>query len=372
MSVKDVWIVQICHGYESPFMDCARQYASLFKGPRFKVATVYLTGKASDAVVDGTDCDEVHFLEFDSADLYGLKLKAIAAVRRLVSQRPYQLCVAHRYKSIYVALLASRLPVLAVNHAFGVYAKRARRLFMRMFRHRLLLVGVSQAIRDDIRRCFPRWPQQQIETVYNRIDVDAYLAGQFGRNEARAQLGVNPEAWVVASVGRVHPKKDPLTLIRAFAAALPDLPENALLLFLGDGELMDDARTLAALLGVADRMLMPGYVSQAWRYFKAFDLFVLATRREPFGMVLLEAMTAGVPVLCTDCGGAREVVEGVGTLFRHRDVQGLAGLLVEHARSDVETADEMLARVRSCFSDDAIRNAFWGLPWMQQFAGRSR
>lgn len=366
MGEQEVWVIQICHGYASPFMDCARQYAALFKDSRFKVATVYLTGKACQKVEAGTDCDEVHFLEFSSADLSGLKLKAIAAVRRLLAARPYQLCVAHRYKSVHVALLAGRLPVVAVSHAFGVYSKLPRRLFVRVFQRRLLLLGVSKAIRDDMRSCLPGWPHDRIEVLYNRIDVDAYLAGQLDRQSARAELGLDDDAWVVGTVGRVHPKKDPLTLVKAFASALPALPNNAQLVFIGDGEKMDDVLALAQQLGVADRVRMLGYISHAWRYFKIFDLFVLATRREPFGMVLLEAMTAGVPIICTDCGGSKEVVEGIGTLFRHRDAEGLARLLRDHSAPDIDLAEQMHDRLRTCYSDDAVRKAFWDLPWMRK------
>lgn len=58
-----------------------------------------------------------------------------------------------------------------------------------------------------------------------------------------------------------------------------------------------------------------GHVRHGRRYFKAFDLFALTSDHEPFGMVLLEAIAAKVPVVCTDCGGGREVVEGVGRYF---------------------------------------------------------
>ena len=347
-------------------MDCARQYAALFKGTRFKVATVYLTGEASEKVVAGTDCDEVHFLQLGSADLSGLKLKAIAAVRRIIAARPYELCVAHRYKSLYVALLSSGLPVIGISHAFGVYSKPMRRLFVRSFRRRVLLLGVSRAIRDDMRRHLSSWPHDQVETLYNRIDVEKYVSGQLEREVARAELGLDSDAWIVGSVGRVHPKKDPLTLIRAFALALPGLPDKAQLVFVGDGEMMEQARSLAKELDIAERVSLLGYRANAWRYFKAFDLFVLATRREPFGMVLLEAMAAGVPIICTDCGGAREVVEGVGTLFRYRDAEGLARLLCAHETPSQTLVDRMHDRLRDCFSDGAVRRAFWQLPWIRR------
>ena len=50
MGAGQQWILQFCHGYDGPFLDCARQYAALFAGTRYKVCTVYLTGAPSAEV----------------------------------------------------------------------------------------------------------------------------------------------------------------------------------------------------------------------------------------------------------------------------------------------------------------------------------
>lgn len=59
-------VLQFCHGYDGPFLDCARQYASLFSGSGYKVTTVFLTGAADPQVAAGCASDEVIFLEFSS------------------------------------------------------------------------------------------------------------------------------------------------------------------------------------------------------------------------------------------------------------------------------------------------------------------
>ena len=73
-SVDEQWILQFCHGYDGPFLDCARQYAVLFAGAPYKVCTVYLTGEPSEEVVQGSASDEVIFLACKSKDVRGLKL----------------------------------------------------------------------------------------------------------------------------------------------------------------------------------------------------------------------------------------------------------------------------------------------------------
>ncbi|MBN0387259.1 glycosyltransferase, partial [Pseudomonas aeruginosa] len=94
--------------------------------------------------------------------------------------------------------------------------------------------------------------------------------------------------------------------LRGFAAALPRLPQNSLLAILGSGRLEEQLKDLACELGIGERVLFLGQVEEARRYFKAFDAFALSSDHEPFGMVLLEAMVAGVPLIATACGGARE------------------------------------------------------------------
>ena len=80
-------VLQFCHGYDGPFLDCARQYASLFAGTGYKVTTVFLTGAADPDVAAGCASDEVIFMEFSSKAIRGLKLGAIARLRKIAASR---------------------------------------------------------------------------------------------------------------------------------------------------------------------------------------------------------------------------------------------------------------------------------------------
>lgn len=359
MSSSEPRVLQFCHGYDGPFLDCARQYAVLFEGTPYKVTTVYLTGEPSEAVVQGSASDEVIFLGQSSRDVRGLKLGAIRAIRKIVAGRDFRFCIAHRFKPIYIALLGTSLPVIGVHHAFGDYQRLSRRLFANFFRKRLALLGVSNAVRDDMRRCLPDWPAERIETLYNRIDIAAVQAGLKSREEAREALGLPQDAWVVGNVGRLHPDKDQATLIRGFAEALPQLPTGSLLAIMGSGRLEASLKALAEQLGVTAQVHFLGQVPEGRRYFRAFDLFVLSSDHEPFGMVLLEAMAAEVPVVSSDNGGACEVVQGAGRLFRYPNSSMLSAMLIESAQSP---SSAITARLEQEFSDSAAKRRFWALP----------
>lgn len=357
------WVLQFCHGYDGPFLDCARQYAALFVGTPYKVCTVYLTGKPSAEAEQGSASDEVIFLDYSSREVRGLKLKAIRDIRRISATRPFAFCIAHRFKPVYVALLGCKLPVIGVHHAFGDYRRRSRQLLANLFKARLTLLGVSNAVRDDMRSCLPGWPVERIGTLYNRIDLGAVQAEQVSRETARDILGIAQDAWVVGNVGRLHPDKDQATLIRGFAQALPQLPAGSLLAIMGSGGLESALKALAQELGVAERVRFLGQVAHGRRYFKAFDVFALTSDHEPFGMVLLEAMAAGVPVICSDCGGGREVVRGVGRLFPLADAHALAACLLSLSEMDAAAGTALrqgqLLKLSNEYVDEVALPRFW-------------
>ena len=195
------WILQFCHCHYGPFLDVARQYSALFEGSRYKVLTVYLTGEASEAARAGSSSDEVIFLNFKSRDIRGLKIGAICALKRIVASRDIALIIAHRFKPIYIACLASRLPVIGVHHAFGDYDRAPRRWFAEFFAKRLALLAVSDAVRDDIRKHLPQWAPERIETLHNRLDLEAARNEIVAREQARQILGIPQQALVVGNVG---------------------------------------------------------------------------------------------------------------------------------------------------------------------------
>ena len=347
------WILQFCHSYYGPFMDCARQYAVLFKNTEYKVCTVYLSGEPSDEIAQGSASDEVIFLNYRSNQISGLKLAAIRDIRKLAASRNFIYCIAHRFKPIYIALLATTLPVIGVQHAFSTYKTRTRKIFTSLFCKRLRLLGVSDAIRDDMRHFLPRFPAEQIQTLHNRIDIEQVQQSQLDREQARKHLGLpSSDTWVVANVGRLHPDKDQATLIKGFAQAQARLPQGSLLVILGNGRLEASLKMLAQELGIAQSVRFLGQVPQARRYFKAFDLFVLSSDHEPFGMVLLEAMAAGIPVLSSDCGGAPEVINDSKRLFQLGDSAELAELMVQESQEkgsphyDLEPFSDQAAAAR--------------------------
>jgi glycosyltransferase involved in cell wall biosynthesis len=353
-------VLQICQNYHQPFLDCTRQYAALFKDRDYRVVTVFICGKKSDAVISEAEADEVIFLEHHRDELDGLKLNIIREIRAITAQYKFQACIAHRNKATYLALIATKLPILSVHHAFGDFDRLGRRLLSRIYRSRLTLLAVSNAVRDEIRNRLPSFPEDQIVTLYNRVDVSSLRGQLLDRDEARRQLSIPKDAFVIANVGRLHPDKDQLTLIKGYAQALDALPRNSLLIIIGKGKYEQKLRALIAKLKLEERVILTGHVNSAKKLFRAFDLFVLSSDREPFGMVLLEAMAADLPVVCSNCGGGPEVVEGVGTLFEFGNPSALSEALIETmAKQSKSNLSEQTQKKLDQFSDERARHHFW-------------
>ncbi|MCL6638319.1 MAG: DUF1957 domain-containing protein [Firmicutes bacterium] len=111
-------------------------------------------------------------------------------------------------------------------------------------------------------------------------------------------------------VGRLVPEKGAQVLLEAFKILLAQ-NLNARLVIGGTGSYEADLKSLASELGVAGKVLFPGYLNEARRnrYLKEADVAVFPSLYEPFGIVALEAMAAHVPVIVSDTGGMHEVVE---------------------------------------------------------------
>lgn len=136
---------------------------------------------------------------------------------------------------------------------------------------------------------------------------------------------VETERWFhIGSVGRLDPMKGHDVLLRAIAQV-----EGTKLVIVGDGAYRSELEQLAATLGVADRLLLPGWVDQPRHYLPTFDVVVQPSRSEGFPLTIVEAMLAARPVIATRVGSVAEAIthEQTGLLIDKDDVDGLVTAL---------------------------------------------
>jgi glycosyltransferase involved in cell wall biosynthesis len=162
----------------------------------------------------------------------------------------------------------------------------------------------------------------RIEVIPTGVDVGQFLRGD-GR-KARQKLGIPDAAFVVGHVGRLAPEKNLPFLAEAVARFLRE-QERAVFLVVGDGPTRELIEQTFGQQGLEQRLFMTGTLEgqSLTNAYAAMDVFAFASQTETQGMVLAEAMAAGVPVVAVDASGVRDVVEdGInGRLLSQEDNQ---------------------------------------------------
>jgi glycosyltransferase involved in cell wall biosynthesis len=187
------------------------------------------------------------------------------------------------------------------------------------------IVAVSHGVAEDVRRT-TKVPAARIAVVRNPV-VTPRLA--------ELAAAACPHPWledggdpVILGAGRFTRQKDFATLVLAVARLNADRPVR--LVILGEGRLRESLQSLAAELGVADRLLLPGFDPNPYAWMARANLFALSSRWEGLGSVLVEAMAVGTAVVSTDCpSGPREVLADgrFGPLVPVGDVVALAAAM---------------------------------------------
>lgn len=151
----------------------------------------------------------------------------------------------------------------------------------------------------------------RLAVIPNCVDTDQFQPSAAVRAATRARWGLPPDALVLGSVGRLSRQKRPDAAIRLLAALRPAFPTLYLVL-VGSGELEAGLRAQARALGVAEQVVFAGFQARIEEWMPAFDLHLLLSSVEGFGIATIEAMACGVPALATDVPGSRDVLAGCG------------------------------------------------------------
>ncbi|MEO5576972.1 MAG: glycosyltransferase [Gaiellaceae bacterium] len=181
------------------------------------------------------------------------------------------------------------------------------------------------AISDAVRHFLERAGHDPAKLVTIRYGLDELPSAR--SNPTPTAAGIPADAPLALAVGRLIEQKDHATLLRGFALVHAALPP-ARLAILGSGPLEADTRRLVAELGLEDAVTLPGRTDiRDW--LERADVFVHTSRWEGFGIVLLEAMLAGLPVVATRVSAVPEVVADgeTGLLVEPGDHTGLARAL---------------------------------------------
>lgn len=202
------------------------------------------------------------------------------------------------------------------------------RLFTRLSAHKAsAVVTDSASTRNDVVQMLGV-PQERVHVVYPAADADYRPRTHDECNSFRNAKGLTN--GYVLYVGTLEPRKNVDVLIRAFGRVVreQELP-HSLVLVGGRGWMTQSIQKAIADAGIGDRLIMPGYVARAELplWYCGADLFVYPSTYEGFGFPVLEAMSAGTPVITSNASSLPEIASDAGLLVPPREVNQLAATM---------------------------------------------
>jgi glycosyltransferase involved in cell wall biosynthesis len=243
---------------------------------------------------------------------------------------------AHQYTPFFYALAARlryRRPVLVFTEHGRHYPDfpRTKRMVLNRFviepRDRVVAVGRS------VKRALVKnegIPAGRIHVIPNGIDVDRFAPAPAVRADVRRELGLGPDAFAVLMVARLDPIKDHPTAVRACLTAAAEVP-GVKLIIVGDGPERAAIERFVRDQKAEGVVTLLGTRSDVPRLLAGADTLLLTSVSEGIPLTVIEAMAAGLPVVCTAVGSLADVVRpGVdGYLAPARDAAALAGYLAD-------------------------------------------
>ncbi|MEV7869106.1 glycosyltransferase [Streptomyces sp. NPDC088124] len=247
-------------------------------------------------------------------------LAALPRLARLVGRGRYDIVHTHLYRACLYGRIAARMAgvrtIVATEHSLGAVQIEGRPLTTGA--RALYLTGerlgtATVAVSTTVARRLERWGvrRDRIHIVPNGIESARFAFDEKARRAARERLGLAEDAFVVGGVGRLAPGKRYDRLVRAVA----ELP-GARLLLVGEGPERTNLLRLAEERGLADRILLPGacedpppvpHPADLPSLLAAMDVFVSTSHDEAFGLAVIEALAAGLPVLHVTCPALQDL-----------------------------------------------------------------
>ncbi|MEM7756843.1 MAG: glycosyltransferase [Cyanobacteria bacterium P01_A01_bin.40] len=192
----------------------------------------------------------------------------------------------------------------------------------------------QEVLEDLLTKIGIKFPPEKTLVTPNPVNSSAIA--KYAEAESAHPWLKSKQQPVMVSVGRLAKQKNFPLLLQAFQIVRQTV--DAKLIVYGEGKERKALEELVERLGIANYVSLAGYTPNPWASMAKADLFILASTEEPFGLVIVEAMASGIPVIATDAlgGGPRSILDGekYGVLVPQDDPKALAQAAIEILNDD--------------------------------------
>jgi L-malate glycosyltransferase len=265
------------------------------------------------------------------------------------------------YAGILAAKLAGVRAIISTRRGEPYWRNGFELSFLRLFNSAVNVFVTNSRASADFFCAREQISPEKMKVIHNGIDVADYPTGEAFRSAAKSQIGIAPQTKTIGIMANLRPVKGIDVFLRA--ASLVKKQYNAVkFIIVGDGTERENLRAMAGNLGIGSDAIFLGRREDVSRLLPALDIGVLSSHFESLSNAIIEYGAAALPTVCTDVGGASEVIidRETGYLVPAGNAEVLADRIVRLLNNPSSREMGILARqrVQNLFSIDSTARQY--------------
>lgn len=297
-------------------------------------------------------CDTYYDIPFERLPWKPKNFRAYRMLKKIIDEGEYDIIHCHTPVGAMIARLAALAArkkgtkVVYTAHGFHFFKGAPLVNWLLFYPAEKLLAPVTDVLitinKEDHALALKKLKAKRIEYVPGvGIHTEKFREIPGLRESKRQELGYGGQDFLMLTVAEMTPNKNHITILKAMAL-LKDRTEFADMHYLicGRGEMWDSLEQSAKELGIAEHVHFLGYRNDAPALYQSSDLFVFMSFREGLSVALMEAMSSGMPIMCTKIRGNVDLIDdGISGRFCENDPEAVAKMLLEFHRDPEKRKD---------------------------------
>lgn len=313
-------------------------------------------------------CDTYYDIPFERLPWKKDNVKAYRELKAILDREHFDIIHCHTPVGAMITRLAARdarkrgTKVIYTAHGFHFFKGAPLVNWLMFFPAEWLLAPLTDVLvtinREDYAFARKRIHAKRIEYVPGvGVDTAKFHVGSVDRAEKRRELGLGEQDFLILTVAEMTKNKNHSTVLKALSL-LKDTPEFEKMVYLicGRGEQRDALEAEAEALGIREHVRFLGYRHDVPELCQCSDMFAFMSFREGMPVALMEAMSCGLPAVCSKIRGNTDLIEdGVDGLFAENTPQGVAQAILKLYRDPALREKLGTAAARTVSRFDAVQ-----------------